>query len=137
MDPATEVRLDWKGGERFEGTVGASPIVIDGGSDDVPSPMQAVAAGIAGCMAIDVATILEKGRQPLDGLEVLLEADRAEEPPRRFVAIRLHFRVRGEVDPSRVERAIELSRTTYCSASQSLRQDVAFETSFEVVSRGD
>ena len=132
MDPATEVRLDWKRGQRFEGTVGGAPIVIDGGADEVPSPMQAVAAGIAGCMAIDVASILEKGRQPVEGLEVHLTADRAQEPPRRFVAIRIHFRVVGAVERSRVERAIELSRTTYCSASQSLSKDIAFETSYEV-----
>jgi uncharacterized OsmC-like protein len=49
-----------------------------------------------------------------------------------LVRVRLHFTVTGEVAPSRVERAIALSRETYCSVWHSLRPDLTFETSFEI-----
>ena len=124
--------LRWAGHERFTGSVGAVPVVLDGDADDALSPMQAVAAGLAGCMSIDVVMILEKGRQPLEGLRIELSASRASEPPRRFVDVSLHFVVAGAVDPARVERAIALSRETYCSVWHSLRRDIALQTSFEV-----
>jgi putative redox protein len=131
--PTTEIRLHWEGGERFSGQAGAVDVVIDGSSPAVLSPMQAVALGLAGCMSVDVATILEKGRQPLAGMEVRLVGQRAEQPPRRFLAFRLHYRIEGAVDPARVERAVELSRERYCSAWHSLRTDISLETSYEIV----
>lgn len=132
-DPKLETRLTWKNGERFHGSVGQTPVVLDGSSAQDLSPMQAVAAGLAGCMAIDVAMILEKGRQPVERLEVELAAARAQDPPRRFTAVELRFRVVGAVEAAKVERAIELSRETYCSVWHSLRRDIELETSFEVV----
>ena len=43
----------------------------------------------------------------------------------------LHFVVAGEAPAEKVERAIALSRETYCSVWHSLRPDIAFRTSFE------
>jgi putative redox protein len=94
--------------------------------------MQALAGGLAACMGIDVAHILRQGRFELRGLRVRLDARRAPEPPRRFESIDLHFLVEGNVPEDRVARAIELSRNTYCSAWNSLRQDIVLRTRFEV-----
>ena len=131
-EAAFETELTWRGAERFEGQVGEAPVVLDGDADTDLSPMQAVAAGVAGCMAIDVVMILEKGRQPLDSLRLELSARRAEEPPRRFVEIELCFFLEGTLEESRVERAIELSREKYCSVWHSLRSDIDFSTRFEL-----
>ena len=88
---------------------------------------------LAGCMAVDVADIVIKGRHPLRTLAADLTAERAPEPPSRFTAVALHFRVGGDVPPHAVERAIALSHEKYCSVWHSLRQDIGFETSFEVL----
>ncbi|HVS63604.1 MAG TPA: OsmC family protein [Thermoanaerobaculia bacterium] len=133
MSGPTEVRLRWDGGERFTATAGDVATVVDGSSPDHLSPMQALALGVAACMSIDVVAILEKGRQPLEAMEVELTGERAAAPPRRFVSIRIHYRIRGAVDPARVERAIALSRDTYCSAWQSMRTDIELQTTFETV----
>jgi putative redox protein len=131
-NPPTRLHLRWEGGERFTATTGDIAITIDGSAPGLLSPMQAVAIGVAGCMSVDVATILEKGRQPIEAMEVELVGRRAESAPRRFLSIHLHFRIEGRVDTSRVERAIALSRDTYCSAWQSMRADIELETSFEI-----
>ena len=94
--------------------------------------MQAVAMGFAGCMAIDVVSILQKGRHPLKGLRVSLTGSRAEHLPRRFTRFTLVFHVSGDVPESAVERAVALSRETYCSAWHSLRQDIELTTSIEI-----
>jgi putative redox protein len=83
-------------------------------------------------MAIDVVDIVSKGRHPLRGLSATLTAERAPEPPRRFVNVALHFVVTGEVPTAALERALQLSRDKYCSVWQSIRQDVPLATTYEV-----
>jgi putative redox protein len=131
-DTKTRVTLRWTDGLAFEGEAGQAAIRL-ASSGDALSPMQALAAGLAGCMSIDVVSILEKGRQSITAIEIELSGERAEKPPRRFVSFAIHYRISGEVEPARVERAIALSRETYCSVWHSLRTDISLETSFEIV----
>ncbi len=129
------VDLEWQAGEglRFRGRIeGGVSIVLDSAGEAGPSPVQALAAGLAGCMAIDIVHILEKGRVPVRAVRAALVAPRAPEDPKRIVAAELRFTVTGDVPPDKVERAIALSREKYCSVWHSLRQDIAFTTSFEV-----
>ena len=129
--PPTTAELVWSGGLRFGATSGKNTIVVDGDGAGGPSPMQVAAIGLAACMAADVAAILEKGRQPLDGLRVSFTGERAAMPPRRFTRITLHFHVSGRVAADVIERAIALSRQTYCSVWHSMRQDIDLVTSFD------
>jgi len=124
--------LEWEGALRFRGTAGAVSLVLDSASAAGPTPVQALAFGLAGCMAIDVVHILKKGRLEPRSLKAHLEAERAPDDPKRLVSVRLHFVVSGEATADRVERAIALSRETYCSVWHSLRPDIDFRTSFEV-----
>lgn len=132
-----EVRLSWTGsGTTFDGgPVGGPQLVVDGDAAVGPSPMDLVLMAVAGCMAIDVRAILEKGRVPLDALDVEAQGERADEPPRCYTALRLVVRVAGVApdDRSKVERAIELSRQKYCSVLFSLRRDVPVEIVLEGV----
>src|SRR4029450_8806879 len=123
--------LTWQSDLRFNAASGRNTLVLDGDSAAGPSPMQTFAFSIAGCMAMDVVDIIRKGRHPLRALEAQFSGDRADEPPRRFVAIRLNFFVHGDVPGAAVERAIALSREKYCSVSAALRPDIAFVTSYE------
>jgi putative redox protein len=127
-----EVALTWQGGLRFEARVAEHQLVLDSDHRAGLSPTQALAASLAGCMAIDVADILQKGRFPLKALDVRLVSERRGDPPRHVTRVTFHFAVRGDVPPDRVERAIELSRERYCSVWHSLRPDIAFQASFEV-----
>ena len=130
--PPLTAELIWDDRLRFGVTSGSNAIVIDGDGAAGPSPMQLAAFGLAGCMSADVVSILQKGRHPLTGLRVSFTGERAPSPPRRFVRINLHFRVAGAVPPEAVERAIALSRETYCSVWHSMRQDIAFTTTFDI-----
>ena len=96
------------------------------------SPVDHLAVAIAGCMAADVVHILTKARQPITGLRTTFQAVRAESHPHRFVSVAIEFSVSGAVDPRQLERAVQLSRDTYCSVWNSLRTDIALETSTRV-----
>jgi putative redox protein len=130
--PRTSLTLRWDGGSRLIGSSGGHEQLCDWDGKDALSPVQTLALALAGCMASDVVTILQKGRLPLRGLRAELHAQRAAGEPRRFLAVDLRFEVLGEVPADRVERAIALSREKYCSVWHSMRPDVAFTTSFEV-----
>jgi putative redox protein len=130
--PPVEVELAWEGDLRFRGRAGPAAVVVDSDGSAGPSPVQALALALAGCMSVDVVHILERGRQPLRGLRARLRGERAPEDPHRLVRVDLRFDVTGEVAPDKVERAIALSREKYCSVWHSLRQDIEFTTSFEV-----
>ena len=114
------------------GTAGGHEQLCDWDGKEGLSPVQTLALALAGCMASDVVTILQKGRLPVRGLRAVLAAERAEAEPRRFLSVDLRFEIAGDVPADRVERAIALSREKYCSVWHSMRQDIAFTTSFEV-----
>jgi len=124
--------LLWTGGMTFAARSGSSAIVVDGDGAAGPSPVQLLAEALAGCMASDVVTILTTGRHPLTGLRITLTAERARQPPRRFVRVGLSFHVVGNVPAAAVERAIALAIETYCSVWHSLRQDIELTTAYDI-----
>ena len=102
-----------------------------------PSPMELVLIGTGGCTAWDVVHILAKGREAVEDCIVEMDADRADEEPRVFTRIHMHFVVRGrDVDPRKVERAIGLSVDKYCSASAMLAKTATITHDFEIVEAG-
>lgn len=128
----TPLSLDWHGDFKFSSPAGLPPIQLDSSNPEVPSPMQALAYGLMGCMAMDVALILQKGRHDLQALSVHFEGDRAETHPKRYTRIHVRFDITGPVPAEAVERAIKLSHETYCSVSNSLRPDIDFTTSYTI-----
>ena len=106
----------------------------NGGQNLAPRPMETILAGTGGCTAYDVLLILKRGRQDVQGCTVSLKADRAEVDPKVFTKIHMHFTVTGKsISTQVVERAIQLSREKYCSASIMLSKTAEITTTYEVV----
>lgn len=138
------VRVRWAGKRQLVGWDEAGHgIVMDssreyGGEASGVRPLEVVLYGLAGCTTMDVISILEKKRQDIRGIEVVVEGDqRTDEYPRIYTEIRLHFIVTGYGVPEEaVRRSIELSEEKYCSVSGMLGPQVRVVTSFEVVESG-
>lgn len=98
-------------------------------------PMEMLLLGLGGCSNFDVINILEKARQAVESCEVFLEAERADEEPKVFTKIHLHFVVKGHnLKETQVKRAIDLSAEKYCSASIMLgRAGVEVTHDYEIV----
>jgi len=118
-----KARIKWVEGRTFVGESGSGHKVVLGtasgpeGRTPGPSPMELVLIGTGGCSAFDVVHILEKGREAIADCVVELDADRAEQDPKVFTRIHMHFVVKGHgLSPSKVERAVQLSLEKYCSA---------------------
>jgi len=96
-----------------------------GGLEGGLAPMQLLLAGVGGCSAIDVLHILEKQQQKVDSLKVEVDGDRQKvegASHTEYRSIHLHFILSGDLDPKKVERALKLSITKYCSASKALEK---------------
>ena len=106
--------------------------VLMGGKAGVP-PTHMMLMGLAGCMGMDVLSILQKKRQDVTNIEVDIIAHSADEHPRPFETIELAFRVQGNnIKPNAIERAIDLSITKYCPVGQTLQTKVVLQTSFTI-----
>ena len=136
-----ECRVKWiEGGMSFVAETGSNhALMMDGppdagGRNLAPRPMELLLAGAGGCTAFDVVMILQKSRQAITGCEVSLQADRAESDPKVFTRIHFHFRVSGRsLKREAVERAINLSKEKYCSASIMLGKTAEITHDFEIV----
>lgn len=121
-------------GETESGHKIAFGTVSDAGPKPGPSPMELVLIGTGGCSAYDVVSILEKGREKIESVEVELDADRAETDPKVFTRIHMQFIVKGRaLNPAKVERAIALSVDKYCSASAMMAKTATLTHGFEVI----
>ena len=90
--------------------------------------------GAASCTAFDLVTILKKARQPIADCAVDAVAERADTVPRVFTKIHLNYRVAGRgLDRKQVERAVQLSKDKYCSATLMLAKTAAITYDIEVV----
>ena len=84
-------------------------------------PPELVAAALAACTAMDVASILAKKRQAVDAYTVSVEAVQRDEYPQVLTRIDLVHEVSGrDISESAVRRAIELSATNYCPVNAML-----------------
>ncbi len=132
--------ITWKGDVQFEAKSGSGhTLTLDGpptsgGVNAGPRPMELVLIGMAGCASYDVVHILKRQRENVETCTASVEAERADDAPKVFTKIHLHFTVSGEgLTEKKVARAVALSAEKYCSASIMLaRGGVAIEHSHEI-----
>jgi putative redox protein len=92
-----------------------------GGHNKGVRPMQMLLMGLGGCSAIDVVMILKKQKQVIRGFEISIEGEREKgKEPSLWETIEIHFKLTGEIDEAKAERAVQLSMEKYCSVSRTL-----------------
>jgi putative redox protein len=105
-----------------------------GGEDSGPTPMELMVMGLAGCTGMDVISILHKQRQDVTGYEIFVHGTRADQHPQVFTEITVEHVVTGRgIKPQFVQRAVELSETTYCSVSAMLSKTARITTTYRTV----
>lgn len=132
-----KVNVNWKGNMAFEGkgdsghsmAMDASPKV--GGEDKGARPMETLLSSLGGCTGMDVVSILKKMRNDIETFDMEIEAERAEDHPKRFTNININYILTGStLEESKVRKAITLTQEKYCSVSKSLNAEITY--SFEL-----
>ena len=102
-----------------------------GGHGNGFRPMQTMLAALCGCSSVDVVSILKKQRQPLEDLIIKVDGERQHGvEPALWEKIHLLFQLKGDVDPAKANRAVQLSMEKYCSVAETLRRagaDISWE----------
>ena len=105
-----------------------------GGRNLAARPMEMVLIGMGGCTAFDVVAILKKARQPIDDCIVTLSAERAEDIPKIFTKIHVHYMVKGRgLSEKQVAKAVNLTAEKYCSVSIMLAKSAEITHDFEII----
>jgi putative redox protein len=135
-----KARIKWVENVCFMGESETGHAVILDGAPDAGGrnlgmrPMEMLLIGMGACTSFDVVTILKKARQPIDDCVAEIEAERADEVPKVFTKIHVHFVVTGNgLSEGQVERAVKLSAEKYCSASIMLGKSAQITHDFEIV----
>lgn len=131
-----EVTARWTGDLGFESKNSQGATVrMDSPSDGASSsPMELVLMALAGCTGMDVISILEKKRQPVESMDVRVRGTRTEDHPRIYTAIELEYVLSGaHLTAEAVARAIDLSMDKYCSVGGMLAKAASLHTSFKIL----
>ncbi len=104
----------WKGGEDLEGE-NEHGVTIPMHTADSPNPVQMVLLAHGGCTLLDIITGLKHRMKNVRDMWIELDADRREENPRKFTAVRMKYIIEGDVPQQLVERLIEQSHKKYCT----------------------
>ncbi|TXH69723.1 MAG: OsmC family protein [Thiothrix sp.] len=135
-----KARVKWLDHMSFVGESGSGHSVVMDGAPEAGGrnlglrPMEMLLLGLGGCSSFDVVMILQKSRQAITDCEVLLEAERANEDPKVFTRIHMHFIVKGHhLSADKVERAVKLSAEKYCSASMMLGKTAEITHDFDIM----
>lgn len=123
-----EISMEWKGGMKFSGVSQfGHPIETDvslqsGGDESGYRPIELLLFGLAGCTGFDIVSIGQKMRLNITGLKINIKAEQREEPPKAISKAHIEYVVSGkDIDPKKLEHAIELSEEKYCSVGATLR----------------
>ena len=122
----TTATLSWSRDLIFEGrTARGYELDFDADAQWGCIPTEGLLLSLGGCMAIDVVSILKKMRLEISACRIELTGERNPDPPQYFRVVEMVFHLAGKnLDPRRIDRAIALSRQTYCSVFNSLRPDL-------------
>lgn len=101
-----------------------------GGQNSGARPTELILSAVAGCTGIDIISILQKMRLEPISFQMDIKGDRAEDHPKRFTHIHIHYALEGDLPEEKVVRAIELSNDKYCSVSHSLNAEMT--TSYSI-----
>ena len=110
----------------------ASPEI--GGTNQGMRPMQLLLTSLGGCSSIDIISMLKKQRQDLKDIKVRITGERETgAAPSLYRDIHIHFKLYGNLDEEKAQKAVSLSVEKYCSVARILEKTAKIGYSFEII----
>lgn len=130
-----KVTLERIGEEYYMEAKGKAGIAIPmdhSGADPVRgiSPMETLLAGVAGCSAIDIISILKKQRLEIESYRAEVVGERVElDGAKPFKSMQVRVYLKGDIPADKAKRAAALSFDKYCSVSLTMADcvDITWE----------
>ncbi len=102
-----------------------------GGTETGFQPIDLTLVSLAGCMAFDIVSILQKKRVDLRSFIAEVKGERYFEHPKRYTKIIVKFKTNKEVDKEAIKQAFEISRDKYCSVLATFKKPPEIEFNLE------
>ncbi len=131
-----EIHVDWMGEMAFNAEIDGHKILLDaseagGGKNLGPRPKNLMLVALAGCTGMDIVSILKKMRVNAEGVSVRVNGTLTEEHPKHFTSMHISYEFKGkDLDPEKLQKAVDLSLERYCGVSASYRK--AMEITHEI-----
>ena len=122
------ITVNWKEKMAFEADVDGHKIMLDaaeavGGENKGPTPKPLLMVSLGGCTGMDVISIARKMRQDITSFEIELTGDIGDEFPKPYNSIHIIYKFKGnDLDPDKLDKAVNLSQDRYCGISDTLRK---------------
>lgn len=115
---ALETKMRIKGSDASSHETYFDTVPEFGGENSAPTPMAVMLQAMGACSYMDVISILNKKRKQIESLEMEIDGIRAESHPKVFTKVHIKYILKSpDTEMKDLERAIDLSQTTYCGAS--------------------
>ncbi len=112
---------------------GHAIVVDDAKGHTGARPLELALLALGACTGFDVISILRKKRQTVTGYEIELLAEQNPQAPSSFTRVKIKHRLRGQISPEAVQRAIYLSETKYCAVGAMISKTAKIEATFEIL----
>jgi putative redox protein len=130
-----KITCEWKGKMAFEATTEGGKLALDaeetvGGEDNGLRPKPLVLVALAGCTAMDVASLFKKMRAEPEDFKVEISGDLTEVHPKYYDKTKIEYHFWGrDLKKEQLEKAVNMSLERYCGVTEMFRKfsEVDFE----------
>jgi putative redox protein len=100
-------------------------------------PTESLLLSVAGCMAIDCVSFLQKMKAVITKFKIDIAGERNATPPQYYKKIEMTIHISGEnITPKKMDRVVSLSQGKYCSVYHSLRKDLEVKVDYKINEEG-
>lgn len=123
-----KIEVSWKGEMLFESVAPEGKVMIDaaedaGGQGKGLRPKAMMLTSLAGCTAMDVASLLKKMRAEVADFKIEVEGNLTEEHPKFYDKVKVIYKFYDkDFQKDKIEKAVNLSVERYCGVMQMFRQ---------------
>jgi putative redox protein len=123
-----KIEVSWKGQMLFESKAPEGNVMIDageevGGQGKGLRPKAMMLTALAGCTAMDVASLLKKMRAEVDDFKIEVEANLTDEHPKFYDKVHVVYRFYGsDFKKDKIEKTVSLSVDRYCGVMEMFRK---------------
>lgn len=123
-----KIEVSWKGNMLFESVAPEGNVMIDaaeevGGQGKGIRPKAMMLSALAGCTAMDVASLLKKMRAEVKDFKIDAEAHLTDEHPKYYDKVHVTYHFYGsDFKKDKIEKAVNLSVERYCGVMEMFRK---------------
>lgn len=123
-----KIELSWKGQMLFESVSEEGNVLVDadvavGGQGKGLRPKKMMLTSLAGCTAMDIASLLKKMRAEVADFKIEVEANLTEDHPKIYDKVHVIYKFYDtDFQKNKIEKAVKLSVERYCGVMEMFRK---------------